>query len=237
MNTMGTYNYTPVTGYSGKDAFTYQLCDSDNDCSTATVTITINSIVVNQPPVALDDTDTTEFETAKTISILGNDHDPENSTLTVTLCANPYHGTVVINNGGTLTYTPYSGFSGSDSICYTLCDAGIPKLCDEAMVYIEVLAAATAEDLIISKTLTPNGDGCNDVWVIDGIEKFPDNKVKIFNRWGDKIYEGAHYNNINVSWNGTYRNNEFLPDGTYFYILEIKGSKTVKGWIYITDSK
>ena len=158
--------------------------------------------------------------------------------LQVSLCADPRNGTAVINNDGSITYTPYAEFSGSDSLCYTICDNGTPSKCDDAKVYITVMPAPTEDNLVISRTLTPkNKDGINDVWAIEGIEAFPDNRVKIFNRWGDVIYEANHYNNTDVSWDGTYKNNEYLPDGTYYYILEIKGHKTAQGWIYITSSK
>jgi len=230
MNPDGTYTYTPNVNFFGIDTITYKVCDTDGDCSTATITITITSSDHNQPPVASDDYDTTNTGIAITVNILRNDHDPENGALTITLCTNPLHGTVMINNDSTITYTPFPGFSGSDSLCYTICDVGIPILCDDAIVYIDVLP------LVIYNALTPNGDGSNDGWKIGGIEDFPENEVKIFNRWGDKIYQGAHYDNKNVYWNGTYKNNELLPDGIYFYILNIKGIKTFTGWIYLIDA-
>ena len=233
----GSYTYTPAANYNGTDAFTYQLCDATPDCSTATVTITISGVYHNLPPAAVDDDDTANTATPVTISVLANDHDPENGKLSVTLCSGPVNGHAVVNNDGTITYTSSHGFTGDDSLCYTICDPGIPVLCDHAMVYIHVKTSSNADELVISHTLTPNGDGINDVWLIGGIEDFPDNKVEIFNRWGDQLYKQSHYNNMNVAWNGTNKKNAFLPDGTYFYILEIKGIKAFTGYIYMTDAK
>ncbi len=79
---------------------------------------------------------------------------------------------------------------------------------------------------------TPNGDGINDFWVIDKIEKFPNNKVYIFNRWGNKIFQTSNYNNINNIWDGKL-NGQSVPTGTYFYIIE-SDQLLKKGWIEVT---
>src|SRR5678815_4336434 len=59
MNANGTYTYAPFANYNGSDVFTYKVCDCDAtpDCSTATVTITINP--VNDTPTAVNDVATT----------------------------------------------------------------------------------------------------------------------------------------------------------------------------------
>jgi len=188
---------------------------------------------MNHPPLAVDDYDTTKFNTSVRINILGNDNDPENSGLTVTFCGYPLNGLVVLNSDNTITYTPYEGFSGDDSLCYTICDKGTPVMCDNAMVYIHVLPKPSIDDIVIYNGVSPNKDGTNDTWIIKGIEGFPDNEVRIFNRWGDKIRDLSHYDNINVVWDGTNSNGELVADGTYYYIVEIKGLKTFTGWIYV----
>lgn len=70
--------------------------------------------------------------------------------------------------------------------------------------------------LVISNMITANGDGYNDVWNVQNIEFYPNNHVTIYNRNGMEVYEAEGYNN---SWNGTY-NDQMLPDGTYYYVLE-----------------
>lgn len=85
--------------------------------------------------------------------------------------------------------------------------------------------------------ITPNGDGDNDEWWIDGIISFPENNVNIFNRWGTNVWGKNGYDNKNVVWNGTNQKGQELPDGTYYYIIEIHtgdGTKTCSGWIEIT---
>ncbi|MCE3226689.1 MAG: hypothetical protein K0S32_1240 [Bacteroidetes bacterium] len=78
--------------------------------------------------------------------------------------------------------------------------------------------------------ITPNGDGNNDVFIIDNIEEFPNNNVSIFNRWGVKLFDKNNYNNKDVAWplkddiNG-------LPPSTYFYILNLGNGTVLKGWV------
>jgi gliding motility-associated-like protein len=87
--------------------------------------------------------------------------------------------------------------------------------------------------LNIFNAFSPNNDGVNDKWIIEGIENFPENNVKFFNRWGDKLREFQNYNNVNSVWDGTNEKGNLVPDGTYFYILTITGSKTYTGWVQI----
>ncbi len=72
----------------------------------------------------------------------------------------------------------------------------------------------------IPNVITPNGDGFNDVWFIRDLEGYPDNSVRIVNRWGDQVFEQSPYQN---NWGGTY-NGEKLPGGTYYYILIIQNN-------------
>ena len=84
-------------------------------------------------------------------------------------------------------------------------------------------------------TITPNGDGINDVWKIDLI-KYPNADVTIFDRWGEVVYASTDYNN---DWAGIdQKNGKPLPDGTYFYLLKIpsQGNAVYKGDINIVDA-
>lgn len=70
----------------------------------------------------------------------------------------------------------------------------------------------------IPDVISPNGDGKNDVWVIPGIENYPDNEVFIFNRWGATVYSMKSYMN---TWSGTNSNGEPLQVGAYYYLIEL----------------
>jgi gliding motility-associated-like protein len=82
----------------------------------------------------------------------------------------------------------------------------------------------------IYNTVTTNGDNLNDVWTIDNISKYPNNKVTIFNRWGKKVFETQGYDNVSNFW--PQRNVDKLDPTTYYYVLDLgDGSKLMKGWI------
>jgi gliding motility-associated-like protein len=76
-------------------------------------------------------------------------------------------------------------------------------------------------ELWFFNTFTPNGDQVNDYFYIGNIEKYPNNVLEIYNRYGQKIFTQTPYLNL---WDGKYLNQE-LPAGTYFYILDTKSEK------------
>lgn len=98
-----------------------------------------------------------------------------------------------------------------------------------------------AEDLFVPQILSLNGDGINDVFVIKGLSSYPDNKLIIFNRYGDVLYEQEHYDN---TWRGTTNRNVFLGGddntlntGTYFVLLFNKDKCVYKDFIEIIRSE
>lgn len=105
------------------------------------------------------------------------------------------------------------------------------------------------EDVVVYNGITPNGDGDNDFFFIDGIEKYPNNTVQIFNRWGVKVFTTSGYNETNNVFKGksdgrtTLNRNEQLPVGTYFYVLKYNtgGSQPQEvkkaGYLYIKTDK
>ncbi len=101
-------------------------------------------------------------------------------------------------------------------------------------------------DFEIFNGITPNGDNLNDYFVIAGIQDFPENNVKIYNRWGVLVWETEGYGGSNGQENvftgesngrSTIRANEELPTGTYFYILTFPsdnpGKASYSGYLYI----
>ncbi|MCX8081381.1 MAG: gliding motility-associated C-terminal domain-containing protein, partial [Bacteroidia bacterium] len=86
------------------------------------------------------------------------------------------------------------------------------------------------DPLSIPEIYTPNDDGKNDVWLIKGLDAYPDNSVEIYNRWGNLVYKARPYKN---DWDGTPNVKAMgsgkLPVGTYFYILNLGDAEgTVK---------
>ncbi|MDO8297682.1 MAG: Ig-like domain-containing protein [Caulobacter sp.] len=112
--------FTPATAYSGADSFTYTITDGQGGYATATVSVTVAA--ANQPPVAVGDSKTTAANTALTFDPRTNDSDPDGNPLTISSATNGAHGTVVVNGGTSVTFTPTAGYSGADSFTYTISD-------------------------------------------------------------------------------------------------------------------
>ncbi len=165
MNNNGTYTYAPAPNYNGTDVFTYTLCDVDGNCSTATVTITINA--VDDKPVAVNDVNTTNQNTAVNGNAAANDTpsgDGGNVWALIGTNGSAAHGTVTMNQNGTYTYTPAPGYTGTDAFNYSLCDADGD--CSNAVVNITVNSPC-ATDVIAPNITCPSnttlslGSTCN----------------------------------------------------------------------------
>lgn len=92
-------------------------------------------------------------------------------------------------------------------------------------------------ELMIPEVFTPNYDGVNDFFVINGIFGYLENNLKIFNRWGNLVYEADYYQNdwFGINEKGVELESGELPVGTYFYILDLGGDEEPKtGYIYLT---
>lgn len=104
-------------------------------------------------------------------------------------------------------------------------------------------------DVVIYNAVSTNGDGANDYFLIDNIQKYPNNTVQIFNRWGVKVFETKAYDttgNVFAGYSdgkGTINKNEKLPTGTYYYILtyehiDANGSNMIKkaGYLHLENN-
>ncbi|HHP0492835.1 TPA: Ig-like domain-containing protein, partial [Vibrio harveyi] len=128
----GKLIFTPAEDFNGEATVTYVVTDGALT-DEATVTVTVNPI--NDAPVAVNDTVSTDEDTAVTIDVLANDSDPENDTLTITAASVPTEqGTVAIVDGK-LVFTPAENFNGDATISYTVSDG---QLTDDATVAVTV---------------------------------------------------------------------------------------------------
>jgi gliding motility-associated-like protein len=140
VNTNGSYTFTPSTNYNGPVP-TVDYAISDGNGGTAASTLDITVTPVNDPPTAINDINSTFINKPVDGNVLTNDTDPENDPLTVTTTPviAPKNGTIVLKPDGSYTYTPNTGFIGTDSLTYEVCDNGTPKLCAQATVTIIVM--------------------------------------------------------------------------------------------------
>ncbi len=76
-------------------------------------------------------------------------------------------------------------------------------------------------EIIIPSGFTPNGDGSNETWQIDFIDRFPDCTVEIYNRWGEQLFRSVGYG---VPWDGRYSGG-LVPVGTYYYAIELNDER------------
>jgi gliding motility-associated-like protein len=216
---------------SGTYTITYTLCETGAvpaNCDTAIATVVVTNVIN-----AVNDSATTSSGATGVTGIINVfNNDTYNggsislSQVILTVVTPDPTGHIILNADGTVDVLPGTP-SGTYQITYSICEALAPSNCSIAMVTIVV---GTVDDLVVYTHLTPNGDGHNDVFFIDGINKFPDNTVEIYNRWGVLVFEVSGYNNEDKVFRGesngrvTVNREEQLPEGTYYYILRYTNS-------------
>jgi gliding motility-associated-like protein len=101
--------------------------------------------------------------------------------------------------------------------------------------YIAVGTSNSA--IIVYNAVSPNGDDLNDYLRIGNIERYPENKFSLFNRWGDKIFEIDNYDNKDRVFRGKSNVNgeKDLGNGTYFYVIETKEGLKVNGFLSLKN--
>ena len=170
----GKYTYTPDHDYNGNDSFTVVVGDGQGGTVESVVSITVTA--VNDAPIAHDDSATIDEDHSVTIDVLANDTDIDSSSLSVT-GASASHGSVTINQDGTLTYTPDANYGGSDTIVYTISDGdggtssasvtvGITPVADAPLLSLDASSGHPASTGLTVQTWTglalgSNGNGVN----------------------------------------------------------------------------
>ncbi len=192
------------------DPGTYTLTGTTNDGCTSTTTITL--IGISGPslslisPIIFDD-----FNISKKG---GND-----GSINLTV------------SDGTPDYT-YSWSNGSTSEDISNLTAGnyYVTVTDANGCFANgAISLKEPGDITLPNGFTPNGDGFNDVFVIKGIQGYPNNKIIIWNRWGSLVYSKGAYTN---DWTGISNDGNVLPDGTYYIVVELNDStkENIKGY-------
>jgi VCBS repeat-containing protein len=157
LNPNGTFSYTHNNSRTTTDSFTYYAYDGQNNGNTATVAITIT--MVNQAPVAVDDSGfALRSNTATTIqpgTLLANDTDVEGDTLSVVSVQSPVNGTVSLV-GGNIIFTPTSGYEGPASFNYTVSDGMGGSASAQVSL---VVGQANAPSLVVQKSLVAIAHG------------------------------------------------------------------------------
>lgn len=218
--TTGSVNYTVKNGASGVATITVTVKDNGGtanggvDTYSRTFTVTVNPL----PVVAITSdkgNSISKGDIARLTATGGTSYVwTANSSIisgqnTATLTVRPQANTVY-------TVTASNATSCSQSQSFTL---------NVVEDYVKINA---------KNILTPNNDGYNDKWVIDNIDFYPNNEVKIFDRAGRIVYNKKGYDN---SWDGTV-NGTPLNEDTYYYIVDFGTDRLkLKGYITIVRAK
>ena len=239
----GTITIAPNTP-DGVYTYSYTICKKTvpNECKTAKGILKLLPALV-----AGDDLDFKPVNVTKGAvnvgNILANDLYAGEKVLdhldkvTVTLNGNDGSGAYIDEQDNLIV--PQGAPVKEYEFTYDLCIKGHPGACKTAKVRVEVIKD---KPLTIYNGVSADGDGHNDYFKIDGIEYYPKNNLKIFNRWGVLVYEKDGYSNeapFDGHSNGraTISADSKLPQGTYYYILEYEDSDdqshTEKGWLYL----
>lgn len=210
----GSVTLTPV---NAQDPVSFQW-------SNGATTASVNDLSTG--PYSFTVTDASGCSFASLVTVSGPDSISVSRSVTVESCTGSKDGAVDITvAGGTAPYTflwsngsteeDVSGLAGglysltlTDAAgCNAIIDAGILTVC---------------EGFEFDNLITPNGDGSNDVWIVPGIESFPENEMQIFNRWGNVVYQVKPYTN---TWSGTNNQGNPLPVGPYYYIIRLNNAE------------
>lgn len=116
---------------------------------------------------------------------------------------------------------------GLGSIAVTASQAGNEYyLAAEPVTRTIVIHTGGPLQLLASQGLSPNGDGINDVFIVEGIKSFEENQVRIMNSGGIEVFNKKGYDNQTIVFNGKTNKGEKLPAGTYYYMIEVRQGQT-----------
>lgn len=221
-------NSQPLTLRAGKGFASYQWQDGSTDSllvvtKSGKYTVTVTNA---KGCIATDEVIVTVNQAAKIQAPSSVDLCTSNTTLDAGEGFESYQWqdgstkqTLVVSKPGiySVTGTTKQGCSVSKQIAVNFC----PEF------------SKLSEKLKVPNVFTPNGDGRNEYFEIKELVNYPENKLQIYSRWGDLVYEAANYAN---TWNGSN-----LTPGTYFYQLTVyaggQSPQTITGWVQSLGEK
>jgi LruC domain-containing protein len=169
-NNSGVVTFTPANNYTGTATINYQVCDVNNLCDIATITVTITGSITG--PDAVNDNSTTTINTPVNINILTNDIAgsgalvPSSVTFIVGTAPPLTVGVFTENNSGVVTFTPANNYTGAATINYQVCD--VNALCDIATITVTIPVPGNDTD----------GDGCT-----DDVDDYPADPTRCFDNY------------------------------------------------------
>lgn len=178
-------------------------------------------------PVVIATTSAVYLEGIVTIDLRSVISDPDDNldVSTLQIISQPGSGATATLNAMILT-VDYNDlpFPGTDALTIMICD--FTEICTQQELTVE-----TGGDITVYNAVSPNADGKNDTFILQYIDVLPDaqnNKVTIFNRWGDVIFETENYDNEDRVFKGLNKGGNEVPSGTYFYKIEFSSGRATK---------
>lgn len=222
----GTYLFTGLPAGSYEVAVDPATTPNGEGAATMTVTLMPGEEYLdadfglsgNNPPVAIDDTASTDEDTPVTIVVVGNDADPEGHELAIDSVSQPANGSATVNADGTITYVPDEEFFGTDSFTYTVCETGaaaggiLPEgMCDTATVTVIVAAVNDPPRLMVNPV----------VGVVVGESLPPLTFLDVENHQFTVVLAGGTLPpGVTLNPDGTFSGSPTVP-GTYTFIVEV----------------
>jgi len=223
-----TIIYIPSQGTVGADSVQVEVCSNCGQCDSDYIFFDIQ----NQPPTITPPSAGAEPNTSIKINLpeIVSDLNDNIDFTTFQVIFGPLSGAKVTIDENLNINIDYSGtnFSGSDRLVIQICD--FSGACTTSEILIEVAPFVA----IVYNAISPNNDQIHDFFKIENIEKFPDNEVIIYNRWGDKVFEMKGYDNLQNIFDGRANvgNSRELVSGTYYYFIHLKtGRKDLTGFL------
>ncbi|WP_345373464.1 gliding motility-associated C-terminal domain-containing protein, partial [Algivirga pacifica] len=244
----GSITYTPDEDFVGEDDFTYTTRDSEGN--TTTVTVVVKVLPKNEPPV-VEDAEVTISENSpvglEVHTMVAKDENSAGEDATDELTYEIIDG----DPDAIFTIDPITGvITVADNLYLDYERTPVHELLVEVLdlegeraTAVVIVNVENVADVPVTpkKGVSPNNDGVNDTWFIEGIDDYPDNIVKVYNRWGSLVFETKGYKNEGGNaWDGIAKSGLMtsrtgVPDGTYFYFIDLNGDgKNIKtGYIVI----
>lgn len=228
---------TPIAGQTGNTyavsitaTTTFFVSIHDGTCESARTAVTATlSSQCNEPPVIARVEEATPIGSELSVDLSSVISDPNDNLdlSTLTIVKQPKSGArATIENAVLIINYKGISFSGTDELTISVCD--FANACTEQALYIEVMGGVN-----VYNAISPNGDGLNDILIIENIESLPEtrnNVVIIFNRWGDELVRINNYNNTTNVFDGTSSDGKKLTPGTYFYRINFASGSSRSGY-------
>ena len=231
-----TVNNAAALDFESTPTFALVIRASDGALSSEAV-IQVDIRNVNEAPTVPDASPSVEFEVAKNgiaYSVVATDPDAGDVLVFALEQDNPESIFSIDPTTGDITVRDRQQLltgSFSTSVVVRATDSG--GLSDTGAINITIMPRLDRSAIAPLKGFSPNGDGQNDFWLINGIEAFPDNFIQVFNRWGILVYEASGYDNDQQAWDGAVRNTRTTEESIYFYIINAADFTPITGYVLV----